>query len=80
METVDDPAGIRCKTWITHRYKVTVHYGQAYGELYDLEQDPHEYVNLWDRPDCRQIKQRLILELMNELEKVERREPRNSYA
>lgn len=80
VETVDDPAGIRCKTWITHRYKVTVHYGQAYGELYDLEQDPHEYVNLWDRPDCRQIKQRLILELMNELEKVERREPRNSYA
>ena len=25
--------------------------GEEYGEIYDLQEDPHEFVNLWDRCD-----------------------------
>jgi hypothetical protein len=38
--------------------------GQDYGELYDLEEDPHEYVNLWDRCDPR-LKTELVARLLD---------------
>lgn len=38
-----------------------VYYNQKpYGELYDLAADPHESVNLWDDPEYRERKERLI--------------------
>ena len=30
------------------RYKLAVYHGHPTGELFDLEQDPHEHDNLWD--------------------------------
>jgi len=43
------------------RYKLTVYEGQTIGELYDLESDPGEFVNLWDDPARSSLK----LELMH---------------
>ena len=28
---------------------MTIYHGVEWGELYDLEEDPHECTNLWDR-------------------------------
>lgn len=42
-------AGLRLRTMVTDRYRITHYAGQPYGELYDLEEDPNEFVNLWDR-------------------------------
>jgi arylsulfatase A-like enzyme len=33
------------------RYKVCVYQGHAVGEIYDLQNDPGEFENLWDRAD-----------------------------
>jgi len=32
------------------RYKLVVYHGQDIGELYDLDEDPHEFHNLWGAP------------------------------
>lgn len=38
-------------SYIMERYKLTVHYNREYGELYDLQEDPGELVNLWYKED-----------------------------
>lgn len=43
------------------RYKLSVYHGKGVGELYDLENDPWEFVNLWDDPASQGIKNDLIL-------------------
>lgn len=32
------------------RYKLCVYHGHDFGELYDLQEDPNEFVNLWEDP------------------------------
>ena len=34
----------------THRYKLINYHGHEFGELFDLEKDPHEFENQWDNP------------------------------
>ena len=46
--------------WRTKTHKIIVYHGQELGELYDLELDPEEFVNLWDEPASSQIKQTLM--------------------
>jgi arylsulfatase A-like enzyme len=38
------------------RYKLVVYHGHPVGELFDLQEDPGEFVNLWDDPDYRDIR------------------------
>ena len=42
------------------RYKVVVYHGTDAGELYDLQDDPDEFVNLWDSPDHRDLRFEMV--------------------
>lgn len=44
----DEP--IRMRTLVTRNRRMSVYQGVAWGEIYDLENDPDEMVNLWDDP------------------------------
>jgi len=46
----------------TQRYKLTVYHGHGLGELYDLQEDPWEFNNLWDDPAHQAIRAQLIYE------------------
>ena len=49
----------RVHTVRTDRWRLSLFDGIEWGELYDLESDPHELVNLWNDPAC--AKQRAAL-------------------
>ncbi|HEY3377758.1 MAG TPA: hypothetical protein VGL77_09730 [Armatimonadota bacterium] len=38
------------QTFIIDDWKLVVYHDRAYGELYHLATDPHQYHNLWDDP------------------------------
>jgi len=44
----------------TRHEKIVVYHGIDQGELYDLDEDPDEFDNLWDRPDRAAMKMRLL--------------------
>ena len=44
------------------RYKLCVYHGNDYGELYDLVNDPNEFENLWEVPEARELRYRLLKE------------------
>lgn len=46
----------------TVNHKICVYHGIDDGELYDFTSDEHEYENLWHRPECGMLKQRLMKE------------------
>ncbi|MCM3783814.1 sulfatase-like hydrolase/transferase [Neobacillus mesonae] len=56
-----EPTTIHQKTYVDVRYKLTVYYRQAYGELFDLQADPAELNNLWDDPNYAKLKTELLL-------------------
>ena len=47
------------------RWKLVHFVGATYGQLFDLDADPDEKHNLWDDPASAEIKQKLLLELLN---------------
>ncbi len=49
----------------TRRHKLVIYHRDNLGELFDLEADPWEHVNLWDDPASAELKNRLILESFN---------------
>jgi arylsulfatase A-like enzyme len=65
VENQHQPTTMNMRTYINQRYKITVHYNRQYGELYDLEKDPGEYVNLWDKPACQDLKRDLLLAFLH---------------
>lgn len=42
------------------RYKIVNYHGKDFGELYDHQNDPNEFDNLWDNPDYSALKAELI--------------------
>ncbi len=42
------------------RYKLSVYHGSGLGELYDLQEDPWEFDNLWDQAEHAELKASLI--------------------
>ena len=71
VENQHQPTTMNMRTFVTPRYKMTIHYGREYGELYDLASDPDEYTNLWDREEAGDLKSRLLLQfLYAEMEKA----------
>lgn len=46
----------------TRSHKLCMYHDKSLGELYDLENDPWEFDDLWDSPGHQQIKHQLIRE------------------
>ncbi|AWI10470.1 hypothetical protein CKA38_02965 [Ereboglobus luteus] len=44
----------------TKKYKLALYHGHAKGELFDMENDPDEFTNLWDDPAHQQVLMKLI--------------------
>ncbi|GAA4333112.1 sulfatase-like hydrolase/transferase [Pigmentiphaga soli] len=61
---------VRMRTLVTGRWRITVYRGVQWGELYDLQEDPLEMVNLWDDPGCAAAKQRLLFQLVQEMQEL----------
>ena len=80
IECVDDPRKLRLKTLVTPTRKLTWYADRDFGEFYDLELDPREKINHWNTPSYAADKSALLRKLLSELEHLERREPRHSYA
>lgn len=64
VENQHQPTTMNMRTYIDARYKLTVHFNQSYGELYDLQEDPGEYKNLWDQPEAQDLKKDLLLKFV----------------
>ena len=67
VENDEDYLGLRLRTLITPTHKLTTYTGhrgpETYGELFNLENDPHELQNLWHKPEFEKVR----LELMQQL-------------
>ena len=48
------------RTYIEERYKLVMYHKRTYGELYDLHADPEQQVNLFDDPDFRDVREKLV--------------------
>ena len=60
---LDPRLGVHFTSMITDRWRLTRYANADWGELYDLENDPQERVNLWDNPSVATDKAG-VLELM----------------
>jgi arylsulfatase A-like enzyme len=60
VENRHQPTTIHLRSYVDRRYKITVYRNHDYGEIFDLEQDPHEVRNLWDEPAHAELKARLL--------------------
>ena len=59
-DELPDGVGAFATMYRTDRYKLSVYHGHNLGELYDLDEDPWEFNNLWDDPDHQTLKNELI--------------------
>jgi arylsulfatase A-like enzyme len=57
------PSGARLRSLVTQRWRMTIAHGDPYGELYDLQNDPHEMHNLFDDPAHRGARAELMEQL-----------------
>ena len=57
------PSGSRLRTLITQRWRMTIAQGDPYGELYDLQSDPHEMENLFEDSTHRSVRAQLMEKL-----------------
>ena len=52
-------------------YKLTYYAGERFGELYDRNADPDEFVNHWDDPDYADVKAELLKQLTDRIIETE---------
>jgi arylsulfatase A-like enzyme len=64
VEFRHQPTTIHMKTLVEDRHKLTVYFNRAFGELYDLENDPGEVRNLWDDPSSMRLREELTRRLL----------------
>jgi arylsulfatase A-like enzyme len=53
----------RLRTLVTPRWRMTIAHGDAWGELYDLQNDPHEMDNLFEDPSHQRVRAELMEKL-----------------
>ena len=54
------------KMLVTDQHKLVYYHGDTEGELYDMQQDPDQYDNLWENQKQRSLKQKLLGKLTGE--------------
>ncbi len=69
----------RLRTLVTKRWRMTYRHGEDWGELFDLENDPDEIVNLWDDPSHAGTRAELTDVLMRKMVDMQDRAPLPSY-
>lgn len=65
VENDEDYLGLRLRTLVTDRYKLTAYPGESFGELFDLAEDPFEQCNLWDDPACQRLRRNLTVQFFD---------------
>lgn len=70
-ENRHEPHVMHMVSYIENDYKITVHEGRTYGELYDLKNDPEEHNNIWQDSDARNIKAELLYKFLVEEMKMD---------
>ena len=65
----------RVRTLVTARWRLTVHDGFDWGELYDLEADPGETANLWHAPEAAGMRAELTEMLLRRMIQLQDRSP-----
>jgi uncharacterized sulfatase len=55
--------GFYQKMLVSDKYKIVMYMDQHYGELYDMEKDPNQYENLWNKESCQVLKNSLLSQL-----------------
>ncbi len=77
IENRHNPTTVHLRTLVNDRFKLTVYRDAAYGELFDLQDDPGELVNRWDDPAYAGVRSALLLEFVQaEIEREPTRMPR----
>lgn len=61
FDALDEPNSSRATMYRDQRYKIVIYHNHGLGELYDLEQDPNEFKNLWNDPTSAALKSDLVL-------------------
>ena len=56
IDALDLPDATVATMYREERYKLIVYHNHGLGEVYDLEADPGEFVNLWDEPELQALK------------------------
>jgi arylsulfatase A-like enzyme len=52
------------QTFVHGDYKLVVYRHADYGELYNMKDDPEQYVNLFDKPEAREIRAQMMQRLV----------------
>lgn len=68
IEYKEEPDRIRYKCWVTQEWKLVVYLEESFGELYDLKNDPGEKNNLYNNREYIEIKNMLLIEMLNDME------------
>ena len=53
----------RMRSLVTARHRISIYDNAAWGELYDLQEDPDELRNLWAEPGAQALRGELLLAL-----------------
>ena len=53
------------RTLVHEGWRISVFEGSDLGELYDLDDDPHELRNLWADPSAREVKSSMLLQMID---------------
>ncbi len=57
--------GFNIKTIRSNNWRFTYYGNLEYGELYDLNKDPNEFINLWNRYEYKDIKNKLMKTMLD---------------
>lgn len=69
----------RVRTIVTDRHRMSLRHGENWGELYDLEADPDEVINLFDDPSAIDIKNRISSAMLHKMIELQDRSPLPAY-